>query len=386
MGRTTLPESERVTGLTESHSRVTRTIQEERPLTLSADDRCYDAIPTPSTIVNKKRSKSVITTHYLFITTYLKMFLIERIIIITVITLFAFGLVVGNTSLLPSILSSKAPPDSLQSIGDESSTSSALVSLSSSVALVSIKLIKSQRDTATVYLSSSKPTEKAQYLPSLGIPKLPGPSRYNYNYYGADEPIYLLPNSHLTYVMNIVMNSSSKCPARLYLFDNFSSYSDFKNNKSRSIKAVAFSPCLPVNTRSSTNFTWMINFTGSYYVGIEIDNGVTVDSNVSIYHVYYNISGLKSPENCTVPLSSEHPLCQITLCSKFYCNRNNKYLLVNPTGNIEVSYSFSPPRIYGKTRMTFFIISLIIFTVTIGIPLLIVTKTFYKSCRHANFS
>ena len=384
MGHRTLQESERVTGHSENRSHMTRTIPEERPLTPSSDGSCYNTIPVPPTNVNKRRSKLVITTHYLFITTYLKMFSIERIIIISVITFCAFGL--GIASLLPSILSSKAPPDSLQSIGDESSSSSALISLSSSIALVSIKLIESQRETATIYLTSSKPTEKAQYLPQVKTPKLPGSSRYNYNYYGADEPIYLLPNSHITYAMNIVINNSSKCPTRLYLFDNFSSYINFKNNKSRSIEAVAFSPCLPVNTHSSTNFTWMINVTGSYYVGIEIDNGVIVDSNVSVYHVYYNVNGLERPENCTMPLSAEHPFCQITLCNQFYCNRNNKYLVVNPTGNIEVSYSFSAPRIYGQTRMTFFIISLIIFIVSIGIPLLIVTKTFYKSCRRANFS
>lgn len=382
--RIPLPVNERVTGLSKSRSHVIPTIQEETHLTLSSDDSNYDAIPVPPTNVNKKRSKLVITTHHLLIVAYSKMFSIERIIIISVITLCVFGLVVGIASLLPSILSSKAPPSSLQSIGDESSSSSALVSLSSPVALVSIKLLEPQGETATVYLTSSKPTIKSQYLTQVKISKLPGLSRYNYNYYGADEPIYLLPNSHLTYIMNIVINNNSKCPARLYLFDNFSSYINFKSNKSRSINAVVLSPCLPVNiTQSSTNITWMINVTGSYYVGIEIDNGITVDSNVSVFHVYYNINGLKSPDNCKVPLSADHPMCQITLCSQFYCNRNNKYLLVNPTGNVQVSYFFSAPRIYGQTRMTFFIISLIIFTVIIGIPLLIVTITLYKRYRHA---
>ena len=65
--------NERVTGLPVSRSHVTPTIPEERPLTPSSDGGCYNTIPIPSTNVNKKRGKLIITTHYLFITTYLKM-------------------------------------------------------------------------------------------------------------------------------------------------------------------------------------------------------------------------------------------------------------------------------------------------------------------------
>ena len=66
--------NERVTGLTVSRSHVTPTIPEERSLTLSSDGSYYNTIPTPPINVNKKRGKLVITTHYLFITTYLKCF------------------------------------------------------------------------------------------------------------------------------------------------------------------------------------------------------------------------------------------------------------------------------------------------------------------------
>lgn len=259
------------------------------------------------------------------------------------------------SSLLPC---PQPPNDFVESVGDQNTNGYSQLILNPSAHLVTVRLMQPQNATVNIYVSSLEPAITTQHFPQISKDKLIGRHRYNYNYYGANQSIYLLPNSRIIYMMNISSNKSSTCPTKLYLFDNVTSYLNFKNYGD--YMAVAISPCLMENTKSLTKVTWIFNITkqGSYYVGIDIDTGIAITSNVSVVRVYYNIMGLESPSECSQPLSADHLSCQITLCSKFFCNRGNKYLLVNPTGKAEVFYSFSGPIIDELARFILFVISL----------------------------
>ena len=280
--------------------------------------------------------------------------------------------------------------DFTESVGDQNTDNYALLPLYSSVYLVTIKLLQPESATAKIYISSSEPAKAIQHLPQKSIDKLIGGRRYNYNYYSGDQPIYLLPDSNITYVMDILNNNSPTCPIQLYLFDNFTSYVNFKNYQKYT--AVASSPCVIESvTKSTTKFTWTFNITkqGSYYVGIKIDTGVHVTSNVSGVRIYYNITGLslESPSECSQPLSLDHLSCSMRLhCSKFYCNRQKKYLLIKPTGQVGISYSFlGPPIIDRRSKYILFIFSIISSSIIIIIGcffvIIIVALSIIKGCK-----
>lgn len=300
-------------------------------------------------------------------------------------------IIIGIATFLPTILLPTPPSNNSESvvIGDKNPDSSSLTILSSNVSSVDITLIRPGSVTADVYLSSYKPVEISKHLPQNRIPVLTGPSRHYYNYYGGDEPIYLLPNSKLIYIINAIVNNNSTCPLRLYLFDNVTSYVNFKNNKS--FTEVESSPCLPKSMAQShmnmnSNFSFNITKRDLYYVAIEIDTGTNVTSYVSVIRVYYNITGLKRPSECPEYLSADHPSCLITLCS-FFCYRGDKYLLVNSYGSVEVFYSFSTPKIYGSAKMTGFIISLLFIVaaiiIVITLPILAYkNKRLIECCKH----
>ena len=286
--------------------------------------------------------------------------------------------VISVIFLLASLLPRHHPPnDFVESVGDLNTNSYTLLPLYSSAYLVTIQLLKPGNATVNISVSSSEPPKTTQHLPQKNMSQYYGGRRYSYNYYG-DQPIYLMPDSSITYMMSISnINNSSTCPTQLYLFDNVSSYVNFKNYQNYT--SVASSPCHIKNVKKSlTKFTWTFNITkqGSYYVAINIDTGIYVTSNVSVARVYYNITGLKSPSECSQPLSADHLSCQMALqCSKFYCNREKKYLLVIATGKVEISYSFlGPPTIDGRSKyiLFFFNIALIIIVIIISFILIII--------------
>ena len=211
------------------------------------------------------------------------------------------------------------------------------------------------------------PFERMKHLPRTRIPKLSGPSRYNYNYYGADEPIYLLTKSVLIYELLIFVDIPSDCPARLFLFSNEKSYMNFKNYEP--YKAT-YTSCLPVHSPNTTfSMTYTLNITqpSLYYVGIEIDDGVSVTSNVSVISIQYNITGLESPSECSQPLSDNNPSCKWTLCSDFICNRpiDTTYVFINPTGSVKITYTTSNANIHGKDNIISFSFSLFLFIISL---------------------
>ena len=134
-----------------------------------------------------------------------------------VIGVFLISSGIGTGLLLKSYTPTQLITTSLK-IGDEMSYNiynPALIILDSSIASIVITLIDSHDDTVVVYTATTIPNKHMKYLPENTIPELSGPSRYNYNYFSADEPIYLQPQSVLLYDLLIFISTHSNCPARL---------------------------------------------------------------------------------------------------------------------------------------------------------------------------
>ena len=209
--------------------------------------------------------------------------------------------------------------------------------------------------TAVVYLTSTKPNESYDHLPETTIPEFEGKSRYNYNYNGADQSIYLLPNSQIIYFVDVSMTSTSRCPARLFLFNDKSDYMNFKNYIS--FQSYARSSCL-----MDPESFWLFNITQyfPYYVAIEIDNNVTVQSNVSVVRAYYNTTGLEKPKDCDQALTIDHPYCQVKINDTyhFHCRQSDQYyLLLSSTDNAEIEINYSVSQITGCMRIIFVSVS-----------------------------
>ena len=221
----------------------------------------------------------------------------------------------------------------ITSVGDATGSSSALIKASSSS--INITVIDSANITAVVYESCVLPNITDHILPlqqlkvSYNISSS-GPLEFDYNYLGNNQPLYLLPGSTLTYQHHYnITSTSTNCSAHLNLIHSTGTV------LSSSISSV----CIPSN---QTDNLQILNITtaGLYYVIIEIDSGVniTITSDVSVLQKYYDVSKLKSPNECSQPLNFHDPSCTIKMC---YCNTTESYLIVNPTGNVLISFEIN---------------------------------------------
>ena len=209
-------------------------------------------------------------------------------------------------------------------IGDNSGITSDLVSLGSGG---NINITLEEGGDIIVYITESIPEKNSDTLEEVAIPPLSGKARQNYNYNRNNQPIYLLENSVLTYELLIVPKLHS-CPAQLFFFDNYESYSNFINYAS--YKTIASSPCFGFSD------TWSYNITKSsiVYAAIAIDDNVTVAGNVSGTQFYYNTTNLAHPSSCKYPLNGHNLSCVINtkLCS-------TKYALIAASNVVKVKYN-----------------------------------------------
>ena len=229
-------------------------------------------------------------------------------------------------TLLPTL------PTIVDTIGDILGSSSAII-VDSSVSSVTISLTNSYYNlTADVYLSSIKPSENTEYLPHTTLTNSSFSSSISINYLGADNPIYLLPGSKLSYNVSISsFTNTSKCPGRLHLFNDIINYL-------ASSDAILSSPCLSVESPT----LWTVNITdsSSYYVRIEKNDEVNVTSVISVVRVYYNTTGLKAPDECSL-LTNDKSSCNVTTCGSI-CTKQDQYIIVKPTDNVVIQYEFTP--------------------------------------------
>ena len=128
-------------------------------------------------------------------------------------------------------------------------------------------------------IESMLPVKASDDLPSKQMRPLTGssqPSRYNYNYYDGDNPIYLLDGSQLIYELSIstVTSNGTSYHTVLALFKDYIDYINYKNDGT--VIPLAMSPPLKVGKS-----IWVFNITelSSYYVTLGI---------ASVVSAYYN--------------------------------------------------------------------------------------------------
>ena len=245
-------------------------------------------------------------------------------------------------------------------IGQDLFNSPSLIKLNSSISSLTIYLIEPiLHIKAMVYSDSNTPSMYTMSSPSSTLTcsgsRQNRSSRCNYNYNGADIPIYLLSDFKLIYKLSISNNNTNMIttPTKLLLFNDQSQYRNYLDYKIH-YKPSAISSPLHVGNGTPINSTWTFNITESsfYYVALEVAYNVTVRSNVRVAGQIYNTSGLESP--CNKPLSVENTSCEVSLCAKFYCNQRDTYLLVQSTGNVSVKYNFVSSNIDGEEHFVGF--------------------------------
>lgn len=127
----------------------------------------------------------------------------QHIALIACVTLLAiFGLVVGGLVLLITYHPKLHHTTTVISTIGDSNGGSFLIPSPSQVYSITISLKGTIADSVkvTVNGSSNQLIKSSQNLKAT-IPGLIGPSRYNYNYYEADVPIYLVTGSVLVYTL-----------------------------------------------------------------------------------------------------------------------------------------------------------------------------------------
>ena len=296
------------------------------------------------------------------------------ILCVSIVAVVVLLLIIAALMVITFVANIEHPRSSRHQIEDNDAI---LVSFDSSVTSSINITLSNPTDgiAAVVYLTSTKPNESYDNLPQTTIPELKGKSRYNYNYNGADQPIYLLPNSQIIYIVNVFMTSISTCPARLFLFNDESDYMNFKNY-------ISFQPYARSSCLMDPESIWLFNITEyfPYYVAIEIDDNVSIQSNVSVVRAYYNTTGLEKPKGCDQALTIDHPYCQVKINNtyNFHCRQSDQYyLLLSPTDNAEIEINYIVSRITGCMRIGFVSVSGLVVMIVIIIIIIIICICMY---------
>ena len=284
----------------------------------------------------------------------------------------------------------------LLEIGDILGNSSSLVIVNSSYTRSSAITFSSneqgQRQPYTIILLSEPPIVPStitDYLPLEQFPLLlEAESEYReaFNYLGSDEPIYLLSGSSIMYNVTISSNTSTY-PVCLYLFTNETHYNTFLMSAGSSNYRYNNSHCFPfmsTNTRkpTTTSFSFNITSAGQYYVGIQLQSGVTVQANASVVRVYYNTTGLQQQTSCSDIVS-----CSIDLCSTFLCSHESiTSFLIKPSNRTSINYSFTSPTFTSAAAFIVLTIGYILMITMVIASLILTFACFWKQQNRRSFS
>ena len=239
-------------------------------------------------------------------------------------------------------------------IGDSLLNTSGIIKVNSSTETVNITF-----DTRVdaVYHTSTKPPIITNYLPKKEMNT--NESYSDYNYLGIDEPIYLLPGSKIIYSTKVTMakaNNSSSNIACIILFHNLIKFTDFITYGTHSeLNKHRFTAA---DTIAVLSRSFNITEESQYYVGITVEEGVTVASNVSIIRTYYDLSQLTPEHTCIDSLS-----CNITTCSSGNCDES--YIIIETKNSTYVSYTVEHSRLFTSTVILLTTITIMIATLAI---------------------
>ena len=162
-----------------------------------------------------------------------------------------------------------------------------------------------------------------------------------FNYLGSNEPIYLLSGSSITYSL-IIASKNTTHSACLYLYTSETHYNNFLmsvNNSNVYNDSYCF---VSANTTEPATATFSFNITSAkqYYVGIQLQSGVTVQANASVVQIYYNTTGLQQQTICSGITS-----CSINVCNTFLCSHEAiTYILIKPSNRASINYFFTSPK------------------------------------------
>lgn len=178
----------------------------------------------------------------------------------------------------------------------------------------------SKADT-TIYLADEVLLSTPVTLPPKKPRQYPleGKNKFGINYY-LNDPIHTAGPGIITYTTNITIiddDNTTECPLEFYLFNSNYTYREFLRNTSRPDYIDCFSPCNETNTsfESIQTFSFKCPRSGFYFVGVSLENGVSVDATISaelkaFQHPPNNFSKCHlSPtdkENCTFPVNSPY--------------------------------------------------------------------------------
>ena len=252
--------------------------------------------------------------------------------------------------------------------GDSLNKSSGLFNVSSTVASVTVTLFSYDDVSVITFTTVSEPPLSSVLLPSKILSTLSNDNRVSYvdyNYIATDKPIYLLPGSIIFYNASVVSTAatSARYSACIYLFDDTSSFADFKSGYL--IDSIDYICLPPVSRIIDHSISFNITNDGTYYVGIElIQSYITITSAVSVLHVYYNTTGLQPQLTCTDDtLLQWLGDCSVTICNSFSCADTMTYLLIQPSDSASLSlyYTTHAPFYLNTTKLGLFCTTLILY-------------------------
>ncbi|XP_019852218.1 PREDICTED: uncharacterized protein LOC109582069 [Amphimedon queenslandica] len=233
-------------------------------------------------------------------------------------------------------------------IGDKLDQSSALVTVNSPAS--SSVTFSSNEKPYTILFSDNIPLTVTNYLPPQQIflmSQLSSGAEYrDFNYFGSNEPIYLLSGSLITYDLTIssMKMINATYLACLYLFANRTQHDNFimYNSSVEYDDSYCFmSAVTPGATTASHSFN--IIKAGQYYVGMELQSGISIQANASVLQVYYNTAGFQQI-NCSATFT-----CSFDVCNTFICNQKaTTYFLVKPSNKIIIFYFSTSPQLNGS--------------------------------------
>ena len=178
----------------------------------------------------------------------------------------------------------------------------------------------SKADT-TIYLADEVLLSTPVTLPPRKPRQYPleGKNNFGINYY-LNDPIHTAGPGIITYTINTTItddDNTTECPLEFYLFNSNYTYHEFLRNTNRPDYIDCFSPCNETNSsfESIQTFSFKCPRSGFYFVGVSLENGVSVDATISaelkaFQHPPNNFSKCHlSPtdkENCTFPVNSPY--------------------------------------------------------------------------------
>lgn len=266
-------------------------------------------------------------------------------------------------------------------IGDVLINTSSVITVSSSISVVDVTF---DVPVSRLYIAKTNPPILFDYLSEIEIIT----NEYgiqDYNYLGKSDPIYLLAGSKIIYDMYIetdrVYDSSLKV-ACFFLFDNPTNFANYiLFGRKHEVKKTK---CFTMNT-TTTNWSFDITYESQYYVGVSVEKGVTVASNLSIIRCYYDLSQITLEALCFDSMS-----CTIRTCNGFCNKKSESYIIIETSHSTNMSYTATSADLQGD-RLVTFIIFLVLYPVLILCYLvccicLCPCCSFTRSLKNRNYS